>query len=69
MSTSSIEREDRQDVHEFVLRIDGVRAGSLEFTRPEPGILRIEYVRSLRHCRARGLGRQLVAAAVAWAGP
>jgi len=42
--TVTIEREELNGVHEFVLRIDGERLGFLEFTRPEVGVMRIEYV-------------------------
>ena len=43
-------------MHEFVLRIDGERLGYLEFTRPEVGLMRIEYVEvspELRGTRTR----------------
>ncbi len=52
---------------EFVLHVDGERLGSLDFTQPEPGILRIEYVEVAPELRGSGLGRQLVQAAVDWA--
>ena len=42
--TVTIEREELNGVHEFVLRIDGERFGFLEFTRPDVGVMRIEYV-------------------------
>ena len=42
--TVTIEREELNGVHEFVLRLDGERYGFLEFTRPEVGVMRIEYV-------------------------
>lgn len=67
MSATSIAREERPDVHEFVLRIDGARAGSLEYTTSDPGVLRIEYVEVSPNLQGSGLGRQLVAAAMAWA--
>ncbi len=60
-------REELNGVHEFVLRIDGQRRGSLEFTRPEAGVLRIEYVEVAPELRGTGLGRRLVEAAVDWA--
>jgi predicted GNAT family acetyltransferase len=60
-------REELNGVHEFVLRIDGKRMGSLEFTRPDAGVLRIEYVEVTPELRGTGLGRQLVQAAVDWA--
>jgi predicted GNAT family acetyltransferase len=63
----TIEREELNGVHEFVLRLDGERFGSLEFTRPEVGVLRIEYVEVAPELRGSGLGRQLVSAAVDWA--
>ena len=63
----SIEREELNGVHEFVLRIDGERQGFLEFTRPEVGLLRIEYVEVSPALRGTGLGRQLVEKAVDFA--
>ncbi len=66
-NTVSIEREELNGVHEFVLRIDGERQGFLEFTRPEVGVMRIEYVEVDPSLRGTGLGRQLVAKAVAFA--
>ena len=63
----SIDREELNGVHEFVLRIDGQRHGFLEFTRPEVGLMRIEYVEVSPHLRGTGLGRQLVAKAMDFA--
>ena len=63
----SIEREETNGVHEFVLRIDGSRLGHLEFTRPGVGVMRIEYVEVSPELRGTGLGRQLVQKAVAFA--
>ncbi len=63
----SIDREELNGVHEFVLRIDGERLGFLEFTRPEVGLMRIEYVEVSPELRGTGLGRQLVAKAVEFA--
>jgi predicted GNAT family acetyltransferase len=63
----SIEREELNGVHEFVLRIDGERHGYLEFTRPEVGLMRIEYVEVSPALRGTGLGRQLVEKAVDFA--
>ena len=63
----SIEREELNGVHEFVLRIDGERRGFLEFTRPETGVMRIEYVEVDPELRGSGVGRQLVEKAVAFA--
>ena len=65
--TVSIEREELNGVHEFVLRIDGERLGFLEFTRPDTGVMRIEYVEVDPDLRGTGLGRQLVEKAVAFA--
>jgi predicted GNAT family acetyltransferase len=65
--TVSIEREELNGVHEFVLRIDGERSGFLEFTRPEVGLMRIEYVEVNARLRGTGMGRQLVEKAVAFA--
>ena len=69
MSTAkvSIEREELNGVHEFVLRVDGERLGFLEFTRPDAGVMRIEYVEVDPDLRGTGLGRQLVEKAVAFA--
>lgn len=63
----AIEREELNGVHEFVLRIDGERAGFLEYTRPEVGVMRIDYVEVDPELRGTGLGRQLVEKAVAFA--
>ena len=65
--TVSIEREELNGTHEFVLRIDGERRGFLEFTRPEVGLMRIEYVEVDPGLRGTGLGHQLVQKAVAFA--
>jgi len=65
--TVSIEREELNGVHEFVLRIDGEKCGFLEFTRPDVGMMRIEYVEVSPECRGAGLGRQLVEKAVSFA--
>jgi predicted GNAT family acetyltransferase len=63
----SIAREELNGVHEFVLRVDGERQGFLEFTRPEVGLMRIEYVEVSPALRGTGLGRQLVEKAVDFA--
>jgi uncharacterized protein len=63
----SIEREELNGVHEFVLRLDGERAGSLEYTRPDVGLLRIEYVEVAPEVRGTGLARRLVEQAMAFA--
>jgi predicted GNAT family acetyltransferase len=65
--TVSIEREELNGVHEFVLRVDGERLGYLEYTRPDVGVMRIEYVEVAPTLRGTGLGRQLVEKAVAFA--
>ena len=62
-----VAREELNGVHEFVLRVNGKRLGSLEFTRPDAKILRIEYVEVDPELRGTGLGRLLVKAAVDWA--
>jgi uncharacterized protein len=63
----TIEREELNGVHEFVLRLDGERHGFLEFTRPEVGLLHIDYVEVSPELRGKGYGRQLVEKAVAFA--
>jgi predicted GNAT family acetyltransferase len=63
----SIDREELNGVHEFVLRINGERHGYLEFTRPEVGLMRIEYVEVSPGLRGTGLGRQLVSKAIEFA--
>ena len=65
--TVSIEREELNGVHEFVLRVDGERLGFLEYTRPDVGVMRIEYVEVAPQLRGTGLGRQLVEKAVVFA--
>jgi hypothetical protein len=63
----SIEREEANGSHEFVLRVDGTRLGFLEFTRPGGSVMRIEYVEVSHELRGTGLGKQLVEKAVAFA--
>jgi predicted GNAT family acetyltransferase len=63
----TIEREEINGATEFVLRLDGERYGFLEFTRPEGGIMRIEYVEVASELRGTGLGKQLVETAVTFA--
>jgi uncharacterized protein len=63
----TIEREELNGTHEFVLRIDGERFGFLEFTRPDTGVMCIEHVEVALALRGSGLGRQLVEKAVAFA--
>lgn len=63
----TIEREEPNGSQEFVLRIDGERYGFLEFTRPDAGAMRIEYVEVSPQLRGTGLGKQLVETAVAFA--
>ncbi len=65
--TVTIEREELNGTHEFVLRLDGERYGFLEFTRPDVGVMRIEYVEVSPELRGSGLGKQLVEKAVAFA--
>lgn len=66
-NTATIEREELNGAHQFVLRIDGERYGFLDFTRPETGVMHIEYVEVDPSLRGTGLGRQLVEKAVAFA--
>ena len=63
----TVTREEADGIQEFVLRVDGQRLGSLDFTRPDAGVMRIEYVEVAPELRGTGLGRQLVQAAVDWA--
>lgn len=63
----TIEREELNGANEFVLRVDGERLGFLEFTRPDAGVMRIEYVEVSPELRGTGLGKQLVEKAVAFA--
>ena len=63
----TIEREELNGTHEFVLRIDGERFGFLEFTRPDVGVMCIEHVEVSLELRGAGLGQQLVQKAVAFA--
>lgn len=65
--TVSIEREELNGVNEFVLRVGGERLGFLEYTRPDVGMMRIEYVEVDPSLRGTGLGKQLVEKAVAFA--
>ena len=65
--TVTIEREELNGVHEFVLRIDGERQGFLQFTRPDVGVLHIDYVEVSPELRGRGFGFQLVEKAIAFA--
>ncbi len=63
----TVTRDDGGGTQEFVLHVDGERLGSLDYTRPEAGVMRIEYVEVAPELRGSGLGRQLVQAAVDWA--
>ena len=63
----TIEREELNGTHEFVLRIDGERLGFLEFTRPDTGVMCIEHVEVALELRGSGFGRRLVEKAVAFA--
>jgi len=63
----TIEREELNGTHEFVLRMDGERFGFLEFTRPDIGVMCIEHVEVALELRSSGLGQQLVEKAVAFA--
>jgi uncharacterized protein len=63
----TVEREELNGATEFVLRLDGERYGFLEFTRPDSGIMRIEYVEVSPELRGTGLGKKLVEAAVIFA--
>ena len=63
----TIEREELNGANEFVLRLDGERYGFLHYTRPEVGVMRIEYVEVSPELRGTGLGKQLVEKAVAFA--
>ena len=63
----TVTREDGGGALAFVLHVDGERLGSLDYTRPEAGVMRIEYVEVAPELRGSGLGRQLVQAAVEWA--
>jgi len=63
----TVTRNDGGGTQEFVLHVDGERLGSLDYTRPESGVMRIEYVEVAPELRGSGLGRQLVQAAVEWA--
>jgi predicted GNAT family acetyltransferase len=65
--TITIDREELNGVHEFVLRVDGERRGYLSFTRPDVGVLHIDYVEVSPELRGRGFGRLLVEKAVAFA--
>jgi predicted GNAT family acetyltransferase len=62
----TVTREDG-DVPEFVLRVDGERLGSLDYTLPDAGVMRIEYVEVAPELRGSGMGHQLVQAAVDFA--
>lgn len=66
-SKVTVTRDDGGGTQEFVLHVDGERLGSLDYTRPESGVMRIEYVEVAPELRGSGLGRQLVQAAVEWA--
>ena len=63
----TIDREELNGAHEFVLRIDGERFGFLAFSRPEVGVMCIEHVEVARELRGSGMGKQLVQKAVAFA--
>ena len=66
-SNVTIEREELNGTQEFVLRLDGQRYGFLEYTRPQAGMMRIEYVEVSSELRGTGLGKTLVEKAVEFA--
>ena len=66
-SKVTIEREELNGANEFVLRVNGERLGFLDYTRPEVGVMLIEYVEVSPQLRGTGLGKQLVEKAVAFA--
>jgi predicted GNAT family acetyltransferase len=66
-ATVTVTREEDGDSPEFVMHVDGERMGSLDYTLPETGVMRIEYVEVAPELRGTGLGRELVQAAVDWA--
>jgi len=63
----TVTRDPGSEATEFVLQVDGERLGSLDFARPEAGVLRIDYVEVAPELRGTGLGRRLVEAAADWA--
>jgi len=63
----TVTRDPGSEASEFVLLVDGERLGSLDFARPEAGVLRIDYVEVAPELRGTGLGRRLVEAAADWA--
>lgn len=66
MSNVLIVREQHGGSHEFVLTVDGERAGFLDYTLGD-GVMRIEYVEVAPELRGSGLGRQLVQRAIEYA--
>ena len=63
----TIEHEDAGTSGQFFLRRSGQRCGFLDYTVSADDVMHIEYVEVLPETRGSGLGRHLVAAAVAWA--
>jgi predicted GNAT family acetyltransferase len=66
-STTTISREESGGAGRFFLKRGAAVLGTLDFTRPRPGVLHIDFVEVHHQARGAGLGRQLVDAAVHWA--
>lgn len=53
----TVTREHDSEALEFVLRVDGERLGSLDYTLPDAAVMRIEYVEVGRNCAALAWAR------------
>jgi len=56
------------DAGRFKLSVDGRQRGYLLYTLPDPKTMNIDYVEVDASLRGQGVGKELVDAAVAWAG-
>jgi predicted GNAT family acetyltransferase len=65
--SDGVSREENGGAGRFLLRTGGGIVGTLDFTRPRPSVLQIDFVEVKPSARGAGLGRQLVEAAVQWA--
>jgi predicted GNAT family acetyltransferase len=67
MTEPTVERQETDGVGLFVLLVDGVKVGTLDYHRAQPQLVHVDYVEVSPRLRGTGLGRVLVQAAADWA--
>ncbi len=67
MTEPTVERHETDGAGLFVLMVDGVKVGTLDYHRTEPRLVHVDYVEVSPRLRGTGLGRVLVQAAADWA--